>query len=306
MSKMKIIDPIEITDTILTSSNVIEEDHDTYAAGTTYSKGTRCILEHRIYESGRDANTGHNPPDNLESETTDVEPWWIDISATNKWKMFDGKSRAITTNPGTIVIEITPGQLFNSIAILGLDADSIVVKVTHPTLNVVYEKDVSLIDNSHILDYYSWFFVGALKKDTIVLTDLPSYTNTTVIITITQSEGNAEVGECVIGTQEEIGVLLYGYSVGASDYSKKGKDENGNATLEKGSNAKLLSLPLSVQRRLVHYVDKKLKRLLGVGVVFIGHEDYQETITYGFINDFAQVVPGERRCECSLDIEELN
>ena len=67
---MKIIRPLLITDALFTSSNMSEDDHPEYAAGTTYAVDDLVIVlaTHRIYKSLIDANTGSYPPDNLDSE----------------------------------------------------------------------------------------------------------------------------------------------------------------------------------------------------------------------------------------------
>jgi hypothetical protein len=55
------------------------------AGGTTYADGDRVIVTtgyHKIYESQQAANTGNDP-------TTDDGTWWLEVSSTNRWKMFD-------------------------------------------------------------------------------------------------------------------------------------------------------------------------------------------------------------------------
>jgi len=88
---MYVIEPVTVTDTILTSSDIVEDDYAEYNAGTTYGDGNTIMVTdtgiHKIYESLLASNLNHYPPDNL----TGVTPWWLEISATNKWKAFDGK-----------------------------------------------------------------------------------------------------------------------------------------------------------------------------------------------------------------------
>jgi hypothetical protein len=55
------------------------------AGGTTYADGDRVIVTtpniHKIYESQQAANTGNDP-------TTDDGTWWLEVSSTNRWKLF--------------------------------------------------------------------------------------------------------------------------------------------------------------------------------------------------------------------------
>ena len=88
---MYVIEPVTVTDAILTSSDIVEDDYAKYVAGTTYGDGNTIMVTdtgiHKIYESLLANNLNHYPPDNL----TGATPWWLEISATNKWKAFDGK-----------------------------------------------------------------------------------------------------------------------------------------------------------------------------------------------------------------------
>lgn len=80
---MNIIEPVRITPAMLISSNVPEDDHPDWDAGTTYGNGDRVIRSHRIFESVQGGNTGHNPA------ADDVGEWWVEVSATNRWRAFD-------------------------------------------------------------------------------------------------------------------------------------------------------------------------------------------------------------------------
>lgn len=112
---MKIVQPITTTDTTLTSSNVLENDYAQWNVGTTYTIGTPVIVTtpniHKIYESAASGNTGNDP-------VTDDGTWWTEISATNLWKMFDGKTGtapsitgAPTTTPFLSSASITRSKL---------------------------------------------------------------------------------------------------------------------------------------------------------------------------------------------------
>jgi len=83
---MQIIKPITVTDSILTATNVPENDFPQWAAGTTYSIGNKVVslTTHKIYESLINSNLGNNP-------TTDDGTKWLDLGATTRWKAFDTK-----------------------------------------------------------------------------------------------------------------------------------------------------------------------------------------------------------------------
>ena len=126
MGALKVIPPLTITDSRLTSSNVAETDYAAWSSATTYSLGQRVIVvsTHKVYESLQNSNLNKDPT--LASNAT----WWIEVSPTNRWKMFDISNTTQTTNADSIVVTITPGQVVNSVSLMNLEGISIRAKVS--------------------------------------------------------------------------------------------------------------------------------------------------------------------------------
>jgi hypothetical protein len=80
---MKIVDPIVVTDAVLTASNVPETPPTAYAGGTTYAENDTASvitgLVAAVYRSLSDGNTGHTPA----SSPT----WWELVGST--YKLYD-------------------------------------------------------------------------------------------------------------------------------------------------------------------------------------------------------------------------
>jgi hypothetical protein len=100
---LKFLKPVAMTDALLISSTAPENDYAAWASGTTYALAARCIstTTHRIYESVQAGNLNHDP-------TTDTTAtWWLDVGATNRWKMFDAAvgSQSSLASPLTVVID---------------------------------------------------------------------------------------------------------------------------------------------------------------------------------------------------------
>ena len=83
----------------------------------------------------RATNLNHDP-------TTDTSspPYWIEVSPTNRWKMFDTSNTTQTTNANTIVVTLTPGRVVNSVSLLNIEGTSVRVKLADPVEGVVYDK----------------------------------------------------------------------------------------------------------------------------------------------------------------------
>lgn len=137
---MDIIVPTTITDALLDTTNVAEADYAEYAAGTTYGDGDTVIITtagvHKIYESLKAENVGNYPPDNL----TGVDPWWLYIGYTNRWKCLDGIWGTQTSNANSITYQLTPGAI-NSCACLNMDADILSIIQRTPGATIVVNGD---------------------------------------------------------------------------------------------------------------------------------------------------------------------
>ena len=124
---MKLIRPIAITDAMLTSSTVPETDYAAWSGGTAYTVGNRVILvsTHKVYEC-LVGNTGFSPDVNL----TGLTPKWLQISATNKWMMFDSGWGSQTSIATPLTIVLTPSTIFNALALMNVAATSVTVNMT--------------------------------------------------------------------------------------------------------------------------------------------------------------------------------
>ena len=168
---MQVIEPLTITDSVLTSSNIAEDDYSEWASGTTYSLGDRVIVVsvHKVYESASNSNIGNNP-------TADDGTNWILVGATDRWKAFDQKLSDPATNADSITYTLTTTQtLVNSIAFFNLSADSVQITVTPSGAGTpVYDKTFLLQDTTSIVDWYTYFFESAGDKEKeLLVTDLP-------------------------------------------------------------------------------------------------------------------------------------
>ena len=147
---MKVIKSIETTDAILTYSNILENEHPLWVSGKTYSIETKVIYNHRIYNrivSG----AGTTTPD------LDLVNW-LDLGATNKYRMFDNIISSVSSRTGGIQFTLTPNKVVNSIALLNVNATTVRVVMTDPIDGVVYDQTKELRSAREVTDYFSYFF----------------------------------------------------------------------------------------------------------------------------------------------------
>jgi hypothetical protein len=296
---MRVIKPTVLTSAMLISSTVPETDHAAYAAGTTYALGARVIRTstHRIYESLQDANTGHTP----ETEKT----WWSDVGPTNRWAMFDTEINTQTVGAdGVLTVVIQPGPI-NSLALIGMDATGLTITMVDGVGATVYSRTVDL-DNTQIVDFYTYCFEPRDFLREVVLTDIPVYGAGQITITLT-SGSTPRLGALIFGSAIEIGDTKYGAQLGIVDYSKIETDEFGTTTFIRRNNAKRINVPILLSNSRLRYVSKKLQELTATPCVWIGSAEYifSPLITFGFFEDFSVTISYPNHSECNLEIRSM-
>ncbi len=306
---MKLIEPTIITDGTFTSSTVAEDDHAEWAVGTAYVTDDQVMIvaTHLIYRCIVD-NTGNDPADNIyDGDADPVTGYWSLVGATNKWRMFDNKSKSYTTSPDTIVIVLTPGVIFNSIGLVNVTADSIRIQVDDPIDGSLYDELVSMVDLSGISYYYDWFFEDPTNIENAVKIDLPAYSTGILTITIENGTDDVSIGEISIGKVKTVGSMAYEWSgLGIEDYSiKEVDDDTGIADITEGRFAKTVSYGILIDSNRVHYIQRLLAKYRATAIVYIGEVDTPETIVFGFMKDFSIVLQNLNTSECSLEVEEL-
>ena len=295
---MRIIKPVDVTPAILTSSNVPETDYAAWSAATAYAVGNKVTYNHRTYEA-LVASTGANP----ETDTSDP-PKWLDLGATNRWRMFDDKVGSLTEQTGSIAVELQPGAVINSLALFNLLGRSATVTLTDPVDGIVYQRTVSLVD-AGVTDWYEWYFAPIGRQTDFVLLDLPAYGTATLSVTVDNASDTAACGHLVMGRQADIGVALYGSGVGIMDYSRKEADAFGNSMVVERSFSKRAEFDVMVETHQISRVQRLLAGIRAQPVVWIGAEGYESTVLFGYYRDFSISISGPSASDATITVEGL-
>lgn len=281
---MQLIKPVTVTDTVLVSSNVPEDDYAEWAVGTTYDTGDKVIVlsTHSVYESLVDSNTGNNP-------VTDDGTNWLRLGATNRWKAFDQKIGDRVTNLNSIQYVLSEANSnVTAIAIFGLDGISANVTVTDDTEGEVYNETISLIDNRNIVDWFTYFFEEQVQREEAQFLNIPPYLGSDVQVTVTAATGdNAELGQLVLGFLSDIGLTTYGTAISIEDFSRKETDAFGNFIVVERAFAQLADFDVRFPTNNARKIQRTLAQFRATPIVYIGSDDvsYGTTI-YGFYRRF--------------------
>jgi len=300
---MQIIKPVTVTDSILTSSNITEDDYAQWAVGTTYNVGDKVIVlsTHRIYESLVGSNLGNDP-------TTDDGTNWLNIGATNRWKAFDQKIGDPVTNLNIIEYVLSDAASnVTSVALFGLEGISANVTVTDDTEGEVYNQTVSLVDNRNIVDWYTYFFEEQVQREQALFLDIPPYVGSDVDVTVTAATGEtAELGQLVLGFLSNIGTTSYGTAISIEDFSRKETDAFGNFIVVERAFAQLADFDVQFETANARKIQRTLASLRATPVVYIGSPDtaYGTTI-YGFYRRFDLTLEGPSLSFGAIEVEGL-
>lgn len=290
MTALNVLTPVMVTSAMLTS-NVPEPatgdtpDPAAWAVGTTYALGARVHVAstHMIYESVQAANLGNDP-------TTDTTAtWWVQVSATNRYRMFDQRNSSQTTRVGGIDVTVTPNDVASGLALLNLsNVTSAVVTMTDPTEGTVYDQTHALQDPPTVGDYYEYCFDPIVMADSLVLTDLPSYRFASIRVQFLAGASDvAGVGVMALGRVREIGIgVQMGARVGIQDYSRKEANAYGDYTIVQRAFSKRASIEMWVPRAQVDSVQNALAALRATPAVWIANDYYKSLVVYGFYKDF--------------------
>lgn len=287
---MKFINPVTVTDAMLTSSVAEPSGSDPalWSPSTDYSRDALVRRpNHRIYKRLAPGTTATPPEDDLSYVYPATEANWKDMRPTERWAMFDQEVNTQTSAASSLSVTLAPG-FANSLALLELEGAQVVVSETSsaggPT---VYSRTIPL-DVSNVTDWYQYFFEPFTQRKTVVLTDLPPYLNAQVTVTITGS-GTVRCGQCVLGTLYAVGGTQRGATAGVRDFSKKEADpETGVVKLVQGKRRRMLRARLEVPIGAEGAIHALLESRLGLSSVWLGDDTgaVDPMVVFGFPEDF--------------------
>ncbi|WP_445330669.1 phage head spike fiber domain-containing protein [Stutzerimonas kunmingensis] len=281
-------------------SNVPENDAPVWTAGT-YTQGTKRIQNHHVYEVLAESTTDA-PADGVAK----TPPTWLDLGVTNPWRAFDEKIGTVTTHPEAIRFSIRADQTINALAFFGVDAGSIRVTVTDPSLGRVFEHEATPVSTDGIDNWYQYLFAPIELVEDFVVLEVPAGTYGTIDISLDKPGGEAKLGALVLGQTSTLGVALYGTSIRLRDFSRKERDAFGNFVIQERDFSKVAEFDVAVDTANISAVQRTVAQYRAKPVVWIGEAAYESTIIYGFCTDFGVSISGPTISDATFSVEGLN
>lgn len=305
----RMIEPETVDDTALVSSTVPENDAPVWDNTTDYAADAEVMVTtgfHAIYRAAAPSGPGNG---GAVDPTTDTDnSHWVNIRSTNRWRAFDQYIGDPTGQADSAQWVIDAVGIVDSVALFGLSANSVTIVAKDSSGTEVYNDTHSLQDDSGVFDLYTYFFSPIIRADRLVVTDLPPYAGGQIAITVNDVGEDVQVGQIVIGRQEQIGVTVDQVVPGIADFSRKERDPNwGRYTVVERDYADTLSLPFAFPTSRVDYLLRRLAGRRAKLTVFASDSQYRSNdyAVYGFFKTFQTIAQIGKESEGTIELESI-
>ena len=298
---MKVIKPIRMSPEKLLSSSA-QEVYTQWDSTTTYDVGDKVLYEQSIYESIIASNLNLIPTANPEQ--------WLRVAPSNTYAMFDNSISTQTSGTTPLTVSVKPSVVFNSLALLNMDATSVTIEVLESDelgAPVVYSETISLLNTETIIDWYTYFFENIEYRKDVVVFNIPPYSTGVINITLESGGSDVAIGSMIFGSVYDIGSTQFGVGLGIRDYSVKQTDTFGNTIFVERNFSKRMTPQVIVQNSQINFVSRVLTDLRATPTVYVACDDpkFEPLIVYGYMRDWIIEIPYPDYSYLSLDIEGL-
>jgi hypothetical protein len=297
-SDFLIVRPTPVDDAALDSSSV-PETVPVYNPATSYDTGDRVRSDatHRVYESLTDANVGNDLDDPAN---------WVDIGPTNRWAMFDEQNSTQTIADNEIEVVFSPGQRVDIIGLLNIYAHSARVIAEDAGEGVVYDRTFSLVDDSAIIDWYSYFTEPFNVAGDKVISELPAlYSGLTFTVSLSYAGQEVRCGALIAGLAKVVGATLAGATTGIINYSRRVVDEFGNASFVERGYANRGNFRVFCENSNIVSVQRLLADYRAAPALYVGTEEFANTFIFGTFRDFAVAIDHPHQSYLNIELEGL-
>jgi len=270
---MKIAVPYAVQDGDLTTNAT--ESVSAWSSVTAYTVGQTVSYARRVWESIQNGT-------NKQPDTNPL--YWIDLRPMNQWAMFDNKTGTQTERADDLEVTVDVTGYADTVALLNISAASLNITVLDG-MTEVFNEDISLVDDTAVVDYYEYFFEPIIRLTEVVRSITPDIPDPTITVTLEDTGQTVKVGHLVVGKSRYIGEVQYGATIGIIDYSRIEEDDFGNTYIvERGYNRRgRFNVWLTKSR--VNSVYNIVSALRATPVLIIATEQYSSTIYFGLLRE---------------------
>lgn len=251
-------------------------------------------------------NIGYDPTvaaNTVKGDTSGVANtvMWLEVGATNRWKMFDNSASGQTSQSGAIEFAILPGQI-TALGLVNISATKGSVTMQDPIDGLVDARTFALLEEN-VFDWLQYFIAPATMKTDYIVDNLPAYNSGIVTVSLTNS--TALCGEVVAGLKQTLGRAQWGAKPGITSFGKKETDAYGTRFLKPGNYQKRLTVDVFVENDYADEANRLMTLYRETPMLWIGDKNKTSTIVYGFYNDYDLVLQSIAGSFLTADIEGL-
>lgn len=294
-----IVRPFDVTASNLISSNVTETEHPTWSLSTSYGVvGDRVIYNHKVYECINGAgNIGKNP----ETDTT----FWLYVSVTNRFKMFDRQVSSQTQSANNINVSALFSERPTRLYFSQVEAQFITVEMLDSSSNVLFSNTYQMYENTGTPSYFSFFTARIQRKTDILIDGFPPYANCTFNVTISNMGATAKCGVMLVGYAEYVGSTQLGLVLGTRDFSVKKRNDFGDYEILERAYSRYGEADVIVKNAGVDKLINILSAYRATATLFVATNLYSSALIYGFYDDYTNSVSYQEYSLLSIRMEGL-
>jgi hypothetical protein len=162
-----------------------------------------------------------------------------------------------------------------------------------------------LVASDGVRDWYEYFYGDMGTRTSALFTDLPSFANQSIEVTLTGS-GTVAIGTLAVGYGYYMGDTQYGLSLGIIDYSRKVADDFGQYQVVERPYSQRMSGTVTIPNARVTEISKLLADYRATPVVVIGADDFEASFVLGFIKEWELVIRYVSHSVYTIQIEGLS
>jgi hypothetical protein len=273
-------------------------------SGSQSGAHTATAHVHRVYESLQATNVGHPPA------VADSAEWWQDDGPTNRWAMFDLLRNTATEIASPLTVTIAPGRRVNSIALLGLVADTVTITATSVAGGGTVYSYTGSLTFRRTMEWYGYFYGELGNAPNLVKFDLPAYTDLQITITLERAGGYVSCGAVVVGTNVYVGRTLHDAENDALNFSTVDRDTFGNSILIPRRTVPKVNAQVRITKTNVPRVIDLRVQLNAVPAVWAGLDEddagyFGALLILGIYKQFTVTADQPEEALVALELEEV-
>ncbi|QXT34341.1 hypothetical protein KV697_10895 [Sphingomonas sanguinis] len=265
VSTLQLLQPVSVTDSVLSASSVPEADAPAWSTQTGYLVGARVLRQHVIYE----ALVAHSGVDPLKADGK-----WLAIGPSNRWAMFDQALGTLTSAAAQISVTLVADGV-DAVALLDVTATTVRVETAG------YDRTQQVTGGP------------------VTFLDLGGKGQVTVTVA---GQGTVSVGTLLVGRLVKLGTTEAAPTAGINDFSRKTIDDFGEVSITRRAYAKRMSAKALIRTDALDLVANGIAAVRAVPSLWIGQDGYDSLTIYGFFRDF-EIEVGEQVSKLSLSVE---